>query len=285
VDVAGGYAYLAGLDDGLRIIDVGNPAGPVEVGHYDAVDYSWDVAVDGDYAYLADSWGGLRIIDVSVPASPAEIATYSVSDAVWGVAPAGDCVFVAASYGGFRVLNVHDPANPVETGFYETAYRSESVAVAGDIAYVADGQDGLYILDCSDSVPVLLQMMSLARVAGGVKIVWEVADEADVLEYRLYRNGAGETTEQVIAALPAGGLSRYEYVDTDAPLERVCRYTVTAVERNGVQRHLGSRELAARASAPLSLSQNIPNPFNPRTSIVFVVPKPVRARLEVFDTR
>ena len=33
--VAGSYAYVADWDGGLRIINVANPAAPVEVGAYD----------------------------------------------------------------------------------------------------------------------------------------------------------------------------------------------------------------------------------------------------------
>ncbi|MFQ5518265.1 MAG: LVIVD repeat-containing protein, partial [Acidimicrobiia bacterium] len=73
VAVAGGYAYLADYDAGLRIIDVSQPAAPAEVGSFDSPGYAEGVAVAGGYAYLADGYAGLRIIDVSQPAAPAEV--------------------------------------------------------------------------------------------------------------------------------------------------------------------------------------------------------------------
>ena len=47
VAVAGSYAYVADLDSGLWVIDVANPAAPVEVGAYDTPEYAWGVAVAG----------------------------------------------------------------------------------------------------------------------------------------------------------------------------------------------------------------------------------------------
>jgi len=150
---------------------------------------------------------------------------------------------------------------------------------------VADGQDGLYILDCSEAVPVMLQLMSLARVAGGVKVAWEISDETDAIEYRLCRARPGEDMGPVIATVPADGRGRYEFIDTTAPTGWACRYTLSAVFRSGAIRHLGSRDLAAETPDVLSLAQNVPNPFNPRTTIAFTLPEPARVRLEVFDAQ
>ncbi len=48
--------------DGLRIIDVRNPASPVETGFFDTDDNALGVYVFGSYAYVADGFGGLYII-------------------------------------------------------------------------------------------------------------------------------------------------------------------------------------------------------------------------------
>jgi len=62
VAVAGSYAYVADFDKGLRVIDVSNPAVPVEVGYYDPLWYAFGVAVAGGYAYVVDEYG-LRVIE------------------------------------------------------------------------------------------------------------------------------------------------------------------------------------------------------------------------------
>ena len=62
VAVAGNFAYVADGGDGLRIIDVSNPAIPTEVGFYDTPGSAAGVAVAGNYAYVADGGGGLVIL-------------------------------------------------------------------------------------------------------------------------------------------------------------------------------------------------------------------------------
>jgi hypothetical protein len=56
VAVEGAYAYVTGgLDGGLRIVNVADPAAPTEVGSYITPGRALDVAVAGHYAYLAAS--------------------------------------------------------------------------------------------------------------------------------------------------------------------------------------------------------------------------------------
>jgi hypothetical protein len=59
--VAGAYAYVAAGSSGLRVIDVSDPAAPVEVGFYDTPGEAWGVAVAGDYVHLADGSAGLDV--------------------------------------------------------------------------------------------------------------------------------------------------------------------------------------------------------------------------------
>ena len=62
------------------MIDVTNPAAPVEVGSC-AAGAALDVAVAGNTAYVADVNYGLRVIDVANPAAPVEVGTCATSNA------------------------------------------------------------------------------------------------------------------------------------------------------------------------------------------------------------
>ena len=79
--VAGSYAYVADGKSGLRVINVANPAAPVEVGSYDTPGYADGVAVAGSYAYVADWGDGLRVINVANPAAPVEVGVYDTPGA------------------------------------------------------------------------------------------------------------------------------------------------------------------------------------------------------------
>ncbi len=65
VAVAGDYACLANWYSGLRIVDVSDPAQPVETGGCDTPSDTSGVAVAGNYAYAADREGGVVILRVT----------------------------------------------------------------------------------------------------------------------------------------------------------------------------------------------------------------------------
>ncbi|MFN2245107.1 MAG: LVIVD repeat-containing protein, partial [Anaerolineae bacterium] len=117
VTVDGGLAYVAAGDAGLRVVDVSDPAAPVEIGFLDTAGYAWDVAVAGSHAYIADGAGGLRVVNMLDPAHPAEQGAYEdPAMEGMGVAVAGGYAYLADAGDGLRAVNVTDPAAPVEDG-------------------------------------------------------------------------------------------------------------------------------------------------------------------------
>jgi hypothetical protein len=61
--VSGNWAYVAERGYGLRVIDVGDPVHPAEVGHYRTPGKAWGVAAAGNYACVADNETGLQIYE------------------------------------------------------------------------------------------------------------------------------------------------------------------------------------------------------------------------------
>jgi hypothetical protein len=82
VSVLGKYAYVAYLTDGLRILDLSNPAAPLSVGQYDPEAGSGGAFVGGysvfptaNHIYLSHTSGGLYTIDF--------IDTITITKAEW----------------------------------------------------------------------------------------------------------------------------------------------------------------------------------------------------------
>ena len=65
--MSGNYAYVAASTSGLRIIDISNPASPIEAGFYDTPGSVYAVAVSGSLVYVADGDCGLRILQFPIP--------------------------------------------------------------------------------------------------------------------------------------------------------------------------------------------------------------------------
>ena len=150
---AGRYVYVATGFHGLRVIDVINPAAPVEVGFFTKPG-AWirDVAMVGHTIYAISS-GGLSVLDVTNPIAPVEIGNCAIPgpDGGVAVAAAGQTVYVASLRGGLRVIDVTNPAAPVEVGFYQTSGWAEDVTVMGRYVYVATAyRGGLRVIDVAN---------------------------------------------------------------------------------------------------------------------------------------
>jgi hypothetical protein len=207
VTISDTLAYAADGIAGLRIVDVSDPAAPVEVGAYDTPGYAEGVAVAGQYAYVADGHYGLRIVDVSNPADPAEVAYAYPLNYVFDVAWDGQYAYLAAAGAGLLVVDVSDPARPTEVGTYDTPGYAYGVDVVGDTVYVADGWQGLRVLDASDpqhvnevglydtpgwafDVTVMGSTAYVADAFGGLRVL-DVFDPAHLVELGDYEMPGG----------------------------------------------------------------------------------------------
>jgi hypothetical protein len=191
VFVVGEHAYLAADEGGLRILNVADPAHPVEVGFSKPPLNAYAVTVLDGYAYVADRTNTLRIVEVADPVSPTLRSTYapSINDYVQDVAVRSDGGQVYAYLGASNHLFIVDfssPSSPVELGVYTTTVQA--VVVDGTHAYVAAGEDGLSVIDVSQPhAPSLLDTLDtpgfaytlalsgthayVADAAGGLRIV------------------------------------------------------------------------------------------------------------------
>jgi hypothetical protein len=128
---AGTVAYLVGIRDGLRIVDLADPAEPADLGQLPPVagEYFNDVklatAGDRTYAYLASSARGVVLVDVTDPTEPVELATFpepgigESTARVHTLFIEGDRLYAAqTSMGGIVIYDIGDPSDPVQLGSY-----------------------------------------------------------------------------------------------------------------------------------------------------------------------
>jgi pimeloyl-ACP methyl ester carboxylesterase len=183
VVVRGNYAYVAGHEAGLRIVDVSMPSNPQEVGYYDTPGNAYDVALAGNYAYVADDNTGLRIINISNPSDPYEVGYYDTPGYAYGVTLSGSYAYIADTTAGLRVVNISSPSNPYEVGSYSPSSSSDfifDVVVAGNYAYLAAGSAGLQIVDIANPAsPSSIGSYSTPGLAFGVAVAGNYSYIAD----------------------------------------------------------------------------------------------------------
>ncbi|MBN2386777.1 MAG: right-handed parallel beta-helix repeat-containing protein [Anaerolineales bacterium] len=196
VTVSSDLAYVAAGSAGLRVVDISDPAHPVEIGAWDSPGYAEGVVVVGHTAYLADGPYGLAIVDISDPEQPLPISSAYSTEHAYGVSVNGQYAYLAAGIAGVLVVDVVDPDHPVESGAVDTPGYAYGVAANATVAYVADGWNGLQVVNVADpteptldgvlatpgwAVGVVLSgtRVYVADAAGGIRIV-DVADPASL---------------------------------------------------------------------------------------------------------
>ena len=164
----GDYAYIAHDFKGLRVVDISDPASPVEVGHIDTPGRAWSVYVSGNYAYVVNYPYGsyqssLSIVDIGTPSSPQLVRTLGLSGRAVNVFVAGDSAYVANEIFGLQIFNVSSPADSIpDTTLFNEYGGVRDVYVQGDYAYLATTTQGLVIIDKTNPV----DSMFVGRYAG-----------------------------------------------------------------------------------------------------------------------
>ncbi len=186
--IKGQYLYVSDGYSGLRIVNISDPASPIEVGFYDTENYVQGVDVSGDYAFVGEHYaGGLRVIDVSNPAAPVAFGYGDVTHHPSDVIIVGQYAYVAGVGGGLRVMNISNPVTPVEVGAYNTdGSYGLGLTVAGDHVYLAAFTDGLRVIDVSDpTTPLEVGGYDTPFLAYDVCLNGNYAYIADVSSFRV----------------------------------------------------------------------------------------------------
>lgn len=171
VDQSGNEYAIVGLNDGTSVVDISDPANPVEVFYEPGSNSIWrDIKTWGDYAYVTtEAADGLLIIDLSTLPGNTNLSTsyyFGPTGNEWQSAhnlyidENGYCYIFGANRGegGTIILDVFTtPGSPVEVGEEDTYYTHDGV-VRGDTLYQAHINDGFFTMyEISDkSNPVYL---------------------------------------------------------------------------------------------------------------------------------
>ena len=159
-------AYVARYQDGLRIVDVSDPANIMDVGHLpleypdDGEIYNDVKIVDGPdsrrYALMASSVVGVVVVDVTDPAQPV-IAGHFGSTPFPGQPKNVHTLFVDGGKAyitirdlGLEIYDIADPRAPVRLGGFSPDGYLHDLYVSGDRAYLNFWDLGMAIVDVSD---------------------------------------------------------------------------------------------------------------------------------------
>jgi hypothetical protein len=171
VRVDGGIAYVATYWDGLRIVDVHDPAHPAALGHL-APEFPSSGEIYNDvkmvdvgakrYALMESDVAGVVVVDVTNPSAPAIAAHFGTapgqnqSTNVHTVFVDGGKAYLANIDLGLEIWDIADPTHAVKLGAWAHPQLAGAMPfphdlyVAGPRAYVNYWDAGMSIVDVSN---------------------------------------------------------------------------------------------------------------------------------------
>ncbi len=285
--LAGTVLYVGNALSSVEMFDVQDPTNPVAAGSFDVAGGASGLVVDGNALYVASPGGTLAIYDVTDPATPqilgALVADISVHP---HMVKRGDTLLLSGPTYGIDVYDVSDPQAPVHAGVLSGRNYISALAIAGDRLLVTDRVLPVQVWrwnptsrswDLAGEVP-FARTLDIA-VAGDVGYVLHEFGNVAVLDL------SGTGVPSITALHPTGDTTRASLLATGSwwsatdfarefrIFPPACVEAPMAVEPGPVP---------APAAATLNAA---PNPFNPRTTFDFALPRAGHATLRVYDLR
>lgn len=154
------YVYVMGTSttQGVHILDVSDPANPLEIGLYAPGYYIHDAHIRGNLLFGAAFYEGfVDIVDITDKTNPFLIGrieyqggnTHSSS-----TTEDGKYLILADEHDGYpaRIFNITDIENPIEVAQYtaNSASLVHNPYIRGDYAFISHNTEGLRVLDIAD---------------------------------------------------------------------------------------------------------------------------------------
>jgi hypothetical protein len=192
VAVSGRYVYAVDIFsindtrpmDTLYIIDVANPAAPVQVGSYKAPGWIVDMAVQGQHMYLITVNDELLVLSLANPVQPVMVGFLGMTDyqdRAKSLAVAGNYAYVGFDARSslwrhlLQVIDISDPTQPVVVSSQGDGGVIEALSIEEDRLYAAP----IRVYDLSGdpalpremaSLPIPIYSLSVSVAAEGATI-------------------------------------------------------------------------------------------------------------------
>lgn len=153
VVVDGDYAYLAGDEVSLRIVDISDPAAPRVIGTLDTPGDGIAVSLYENNCFLLDMNSGLYVIDISSPENPVVTGSYLIQEWTSAMYISRGYAYISLYSGDtLIILDVNDPGDPRLVG--EFSPTQGKIFVVGHIIYMPHGFCGFFY-GCAGAVEIL----------------------------------------------------------------------------------------------------------------------------------
>jgi hypothetical protein len=167
------YAYVADKAAGIRIMDVTDPAEPVELSYLQLPADCDALDAGGGFLYAACHDNRIRIYDLSDPMWPSFVSDYALDTFTCDLHLTGTMLHLVNDDDDYIIVDVSDPWNPATLGGLTIPGYLNALDVIGNYTYIT-GLFTTVVMDVSD--PTQPAIVTYPQVSGyGVKILGDHA--------------------------------------------------------------------------------------------------------------
>jgi hypothetical protein len=174
-DIVGNLAYISGntlyyTNTIFIILDISDPANPLEIRKEIGYIYIYDILINGDFAYC-NFGDGFRIYNIADPSNITQLGSYSDNgEYINNLFASEDYIYLVDSCYGLKIIDVSDPANPAKIAGFKSDGFSDFI-IEDNYIYLVDSCYGLKIIDISDPAnPNIIGLCNLQIGYGAIAI-------------------------------------------------------------------------------------------------------------------
>jgi hypothetical protein len=213
-----------------------------------------------------DTW------DTQTSGTTSDLYGVSFVDALTGTAVGVDGTILFTVNGGLSWIR---SATVTDMTLWDVSFTDPKTGTAvGDLGTILRSEDDV-------QTAVMITGFCASPVTDGIELGWSLTADESIDGFQLIRSRSGHAGEYPITEQLIGSSER-SYVDTTALPGNRYRYTLLVwASESGIIRSAPVE--VERPPLAVRLFQNHPNPFNPTTTIRFVVPRASHVTLRVYS--
>jgi hypothetical protein len=146
IAISDNYAFIAGADNLLQVVDISDPTQPDAVITYTLPGQAKGIYTDTTVAYIVLSSNSVLILDTSDPLNLVYRGTYQTTGLSQDLFMEATTAYSANGVDGFEIF---DTAGLTQVGLIKYPQKINDIVFAGDYAY-STANDGFWVLDVSD---------------------------------------------------------------------------------------------------------------------------------------